>query len=87
MKIIKIGASWCPACLIVNNTLNKIQSIYNIDIENLDYDFDEEIVSKYDVGDILPVLIFFDNGKEVERLIGERKFEEIEGVIKKYEKD
>ena len=58
MKIIKIGALWCPACLIVNKHLKKID---NVDIVSYDYDFDEEIVKKYDVGKILPVLIFLDS--------------------------
>ena len=83
MKIIKIGAMWCPACLITNNALDKINKDYNIEIDSLDYDFDEEEVSKYNVGETLPVLVFIKDGKEVDRLIGEK--EDIEGVIKKYE--
>ena len=78
---------WCPACLIVNNNLTKIQESYNIDIDNLDYDFDEEEVKKYNVGETLPVLIFYKNGEEVDRFIGEKSIKEIEGVINKYEED
>ena len=32
---------------------------------------DEEEVYKYNVGDILPVFIFFDQDKEITRVIGE----------------
>lgn len=85
MKIVKIGAMWCPACLITNNELEKITKNYNIDIESLDYDFDEEEVKKYKVGETLPELIFFKDGKEVKRLIGEKNYKEIEGVLKEYE--
>ncbi len=85
MKIIKIGAMWCPACLITNNALDKINKEYNIEIDSLDYDFDEEEVSKYNVGETLPVLVFIKDGKEVDRLIGEKEYKDIEGVIKKYE--
>lgn len=87
MKIIKVGALWCPACLITNNALDKIKKEYDIEIENLDYDFDEDEVKKYNVGEILPELIFFIDNKEVDRLIGEKNYKDIEGVIKKYEKD
>lgn len=87
MKIIKIGAMWCPACLITNKHLDKIKEEYNIEIDSLDYDFDEEEVSKYNVGETLPVLIFIDNDKEIDRLIGEKNYNEIEGMIKKHEKD
>ena len=85
MKIIKIGAMWCPACLITNNHLEKIKENYDIEIESLDYDFDEEAVEKYNVGETLPVLIFVKNNTEIDRLIGEKDYKEIEGVIKKYE--
>ena len=80
MKLVKISALWCPACLITNNNLDKIINNYpNLIVENMDYDFDEEEVSKYDVGDTLPVLIFFnDDGKEISRLIGEKTKEELE---------
>jgi len=85
MKIVKIGALWCPACLIVNKSLDKLKDNYNVEIENIDYDFDEDKVSMYDVGETLPVLVFIKDDKEVDRLIGEKTYEEIEGVIKKYE--
>lgn len=85
MKIIKIGALWCPACIITNNSLNKLKEKYNLDIEELDYDFDD--IEEYNVGDILPVLVFKKDDKEIDRLIGEKKESEIEEVIKKYEED
>lgn len=87
MKIIKVGALWCPACLITNKALDKIKEEYDAEIENLDYDFDEEEVKKYNVGETLPELIFYIDNKEVDRLIGEKNYKDIEGVIKKYEKD
>lgn len=85
MKIIKIGALWCPACIITNNSLNKLKEKYNLDIEELDYDFDD--IEEYNVGDILPVLVFIKDDKEINRLIGEKTESEIEEVIKKYEED
>lgn len=82
LKIIKIGALWCPACLITNNSLKKIKEEYqDIEVIDLDYDYDEEEVSKYNVGNILPELIFIENDKEVSRLIGEKSYKEIKEVI------
>lgn len=81
MQIIKIGALWCPACLITNNNLDKILKKYpNINIINLDYDFDDE-AKKYDVGETLPVLIFMKDNKEITRLIGEKTEKEIEEIV------
>ena len=77
MRIIKIGALWCPACLIVNKHLKKI----DVEVVNYDYDFDSEIVKKYHVGKILPVLIFEKDNEEIKRLVGEVSLEEIKEVI------
>lgn len=77
MKIIKISALWCPACLITNKAIDKIKEEMHVEIENLDYDFDEDEVKKYNVGTTLPVLIFMNNNEELFRLIGEKNYEEI----------
>ena len=77
MKIIKVGALWCPACLITNNELNKIKESYNIEVIEYDYDFDEEKVKELNIGTILPELIFIKDDKEVDRLIGEKRFKDI----------
>ena len=53
MKIIKISAIWCPACIITNNAFNKLKDNYNFELEELDYDFDD--VEEYKVGDILRI--------------------------------
>jgi len=75
MKLIKISAMWCPACLIMRNILNNID--FNIEQIEYDYDMDEDIVNEYNVGEILPVLILVDNDKEVARLIGEKSKDEV----------
>ena len=61
MKIIKIGALWCPGCLIVNKTLKKIKKEYDVEIIEYDYDGDEEEIIKWNVGSILPVNIICDD--------------------------
>ena len=59
MKIVKISSLGCPSCIIMNNVINKVRNEYDIDIKELDYDFDD--VEKYNPGKILPVLIFYKN--------------------------
>lgn len=83
MKVVKISAIWCPSCIIMTNVINKIKSEYpNLEFINYDYDNDEEIIKKYNVGEILPVLIFLDNNdKEIKRVIGEKSKKELEEVI------
>lgn len=82
MKIIKINAIWCPACIILNKTMRKIEAEFTeIEFIDYDYDMDSEEVLKYSPGKKLPVLIFLKDGKEVQRLIGERSYEEISEII------
>ena len=82
LKIVKIGALWCPACLITNKHLKKITEEYSdIEIIELDYDYDEEEFKKYNVGTILPELIFIRDGEEIKRLKGEKSYKEIKDVL------
>ena len=78
MKIIKIGALWCGACLITNKAWNEFKKKYPVETVELDFDLDEEEVEKYSVGKILPVFLFFSNDLEVGRLTGEIGFEDLE---------
>ena len=76
-EIIVISAVWCPSCLILKKSLKKMHEEYQIAYRLLDYDLDEEEVSKYNVGDKLPVIIYGDN-----RLIGEKTYEELIKFLK-----
>ena len=85
MKIIKIGAIWCPGCLVMKKVWNNILKEYDLDITELDYDMDNLEVSKYNVGNVLPVVIFLDkDDNELERLVGEQKESKIVELINKY---
>lgn len=85
MKIIKISAVWCGACILNNKIWNNVKKDYpDLDIVELDLDFDEDEVKEYNVGDTLPVVIFMDGEKEVFRLIGEKTKEEIYKAVEEY---
>lgn len=74
MRIVKISAIWCGGCLVMNKVWENIKKNYpEIEFITLDYDMDEDEVKKYNVGDILPVLIFYKNDIEVRRIDGEIK--------------
>ena len=82
MKIIKINSLVCPSCIIMNKVINKIKEEYDVEIEEYDYDFDTEEIEKYNVGKILPVFIFYKEGKEINRLCGEHKKEEFDEILR-----
>ncbi len=79
MKILKFNAVWCSGCLVMKKTIKEIEELYpNIEIESYDYDMDQEQVEKWNVGEIIPVLVFTDeNYNEISRLIGEKTKKEI----------
>lgn len=81
MKIVKISAIWCGACLIMNKVWNKIKENYDFEDIELDFDMDEEETLKYNPGDVLPVFIIFDNDKEVLRITGEFSYDEFVNKI------
>ena len=85
IKIVRINAVWCPACLIMHSRYEEIKKLFP-KFEYIDYDFDldEDIIEKYNVGTTLPVLIIFDNDKEVNRIIGEKTVEQISQVLGEY---
>ena len=85
MRIVKINAVWCPACIVSNKIWKNVLVDYpDLDIEELDLDFDSDEVKKYNVGDVLPVVIFLNDEKEVFRLIGEKTKEEIYKAVEEY---
>ena len=81
MKVVKINAIWCSGCLVMNKIWKNILKSQQIETINLDYDMDEDEVLKYDVGDILPVFIFYKDDKEVRRVVGEVSEEELLKII------
>lgn len=76
MKIIRISAIWCSSCIIMKQRFNDVARKYDIDLVDYDYDLDLEKFEKYDVGDVLPVVI-----KGNKRLVGEHSVKEIEEFL------
>jgi len=82
MKILRVSAIWCPACLIMRPIYDEIAKKYGYETSELDYDFDEEEVKPLNVGNKLPVAIIYDeDNKELTRICGEKKLKEIEEII------
>lgn len=77
MKLIKISSVWCPSCLIMNPRYMEITEKYNLECKEYDYDMDTDIVEKYKVGNLLPVVIVLNNDCEITRIIGEKSKKEL----------
>ena len=72
MEVIRISAVWCSSCLVMKSRVNEVAGELNIKITDYDYDIDTDMVDKYNVSDVLPVII-----KGDKRLVGEHTKEEI----------
>lgn len=81
MKLVKISSVWCPSCIIMQSRYLEISKEQNLEIEEYDYDIDTEIVNKYQIGDILPVVIVMNKDKEVTRIIGEKSQKELNKIF------
>ncbi|MDO8668760.1 MAG: thioredoxin family protein [Candidatus Buchananbacteria bacterium] len=80
MKILKIGADWCPECIIMRLRFTEIEKdMPDLQTEFIDIDKNPEIKKARNIEDI-PTFIFLDkNGQEILRL---QKLIEKEDLIK-----
>ena len=86
MKIIKIGSTWCSACIIMKPIWEEIEKEIKLNTEYYDFDiYEDELKEKYQIGDKLPIIIFLDdNDKELTRIVGEVKKDDLLKKIKEY---
>ncbi|RJQ33673.1 thioredoxin [Candidatus Parcubacteria bacterium] len=86
MKVLKIGAVWCPGCLIMKPRWAEIEKENPwLETEYFDYDDDAEKLKKYDLGNVLPIFIFLDKeGNELMRIKGEVDKSKLLELIEKY---
>lgn len=84
MKMIKITAIWCTSCILMNPIIDEVKEKLNIELISYDYDMDCDQFNKYNIGNILPVLICLDDkGNEVGRVVGEKSRKELLDIVGK----
>lgn len=77
MRAVMISAIWCPSCIIMRSRYQELFKHLNIDVLEYDFDEDTEIVSQYQIGSVLPVVIFEENHQELLRINGEKSKKEL----------
>lgn len=78
MKIIKITTPGCVSCVFMSKILDEIE---DIEVVSYDYYDDNDMINIYNVGRIMPVLIFMKDDIEVARLSGEHSKKEILNIL------
>lgn len=83
LKLIRISAIWCSSCIITYSSWKEIKQMYpEFEFNDIDYDDNEQLVKKYEIGKIIPVIIILNNEDvEIGRIIGEKDKKEIIKII------
>lgn len=69
VKIVKFGAPWCGPCKLQDKILEELVKEKGYDVEFVNVDEAEERAEECGVTNV-PTLLFYDEGKIVERKIG-----------------
>lgn len=71
LVVFKVGAKWCGPCRMLEKTIEDIEptldkvKFYEIDVDEVD----ESFIEAYQIQNV-PVLLFFNEGLQVEREVG-----------------
>ena len=87
MKVIKIGAVWCSACLIMKPRWQRIEKQHPwLQTQYLDFDQDQHKIKKYNLSqNSIPVFIFLDKkGQEFLRLNGEISHDKLTTIVNQH---
>ena len=84
LQVIKIGAPWCGPCRMLESTISDIEPtldgvhFYEIDVD----DVDERIIERFGIQNV-PVVLFFNEGLQVDRVVGARSKKDLLELIEK----
>ena len=82
IKLLKFESDSCPQCKALSVTLERISKENKIDIKNIDIEEDnnQDLIRKYNIRSI-PTLIFLNEDKEYNRLVGNQSYVTINKII------
>jgi len=82
LSVLKFSAEWCAPCKRLQTIVDKMEKEFpDIKIYNVDIDSDFETAKKYNIKTV-PTLMFFNKGKEQQKLEGTEKTEIIRKAFK-----
>ena len=82
INILKFESDSCPQCKALSATLERITKEYKTDIKSIDIEEDnnQDLIKKYNIRSI-PTLIFLNEDKEYNRLVGNQSYATINKII------
>lgn len=85
--VLDFWAEWCPPCRALAPTFEELAKQYagRARFAKLDVDANPQVSQRFGIKGI-PTLVFFDGGREVERVVGAASREALARVLDKYVK-
>jgi len=73
-ELLKFQADWCSPCKQLSSVMKDVD--FGIPINIIDVDHDTAMATKYQIRGV-PTLILLEDGKEVKRMSGAKKLDEL----------
>ena len=85
--VLDFWAEWCPPCRALAPTFEELARKYDGSVRFLKLNVDEnqQVPQRFGIKGI-PTLVFFDGGREVERVVGASSKAALERIVDKYVK-
>ena len=85
--VVDFWAEWCPPCRMLAPTFEEIAERYagGVKFVKLNVDENSSVPQRYGIKGI-PTLVFFDGGREVERVVGATGKDALARIVDKYVK-
>jgi thioredoxin 1 len=85
--VLDFWAEWCPPCRALAPTFDELSKQYagRVRFLKLNVDENQQVPQRYGIKGI-PTLVFFDGGREVERVVGASSKSALERIVDKYVK-
>lgn len=85
LVMIDFFADWCMPCQMLTPVLSEVDKKYpNVEIYKVNVDESPSVSMLYDINSV-PTILFFKNGREVERKIGLESVQKLSEIIEAYE--
>lgn len=83
LTVIDFYADWCGPCKMLSPFLEQLSEQYSdVNWAKVDIEESQSLAARFSISSI-PTIIFFKDGKEVERSVGFKPMEELEKLVDK----
>tara|TARA_R110000822_G_scaffold4388_1_gene18834 strand:+ start:195 stop:458 length:264 start_codon:yes stop_codon:yes gene_type:complete len=84
MKYLYFSASWCGPCKTLGPIIERVKN-YKINVQKIDVDTNNSLVSQYGVRNIPTVVLVDDMEKEMTRIMGVQSVEKYVSVYESFD--